>query len=100
MINTMSKLAAAGVIGAITLTAAAPAQSALICGAGTCTDTLTFGPTATEIIGGSVLFPLFDSTLGVMTGATVTFKATTDVKTGSSLKNNSGSPQSFSVKQV
>ncbi len=33
MINTMSKLAAAGVIGAITLTAAAPAQSALICGA-------------------------------------------------------------------
>jgi len=99
MINTMSKLAAAGVIGAITLTAAAPAQSALICGAGTCTDTVTFGPAATEIVGKSVLFPLFDSTLGVMTGATVTFKATTDVKSGSSLTNNSVTAQSFSVKQ-
>ena len=97
--NTMGKFAAAGLVGAVSLTAAAPAQSAFICAAGTCTDTITYGPSATEIVGKTVLFPLFDSNVGILTGATVTFTATAQVKAGSTLTNTSATPQSFKVKQ-
>lgn len=97
--NTMGKFAVAGLVGAVSLTAAPPAQSALICGAGTCTDTISYGPSATEIVGKTVLFPLFDSNVGILTGATVTFTATAQVKAGSTLTNTSATPQSFKVKQ-
>lgn len=94
-----SKAAAATVIGVVSLTAAQPAQSALICGAGTCTDTVTLGATPTELIGTTVLMPLFDSNVGTLTGATIVFKANEIIKTGSSVTNNAATPQDFKVAQ-
>lgn len=97
--NHVTKLAMASLIGTLGLTMAQPAQSALVCASGVCTDTVTLGPIPTEINGGTALFPLFDSNIGNLTGATITLTAESRIRTGSTLTNNAPQTQSFSVRQ-
>lgn len=85
--------------GAVAAGTAPSAQAALTCAAGVCTETLTLGPTPTEIVGGTLLFPLFDSNLGTLTSAQVTVRAESRIKAGSTLTNNATSAQTFRVRQ-
>lgn len=99
MLNRITGLALSGLVGAMGLGFAPAAQAALVCGGGVCTDTLIIGPQPTEIIGGTLLFPLFDSNIGTLNGALITITAEARVLPGSSLTNNATSPQSFRVRQ-
>lgn len=104
MVAKVSELLRAGLTGVMALSAVAAgtvpsAQAALTCVAGVCTETLTLGPTPTEIVGGALLFPLFDSNLGTLTSAQVTVRTEARIKPGSILTNNSSAVQTFRVRQ-
>lgn len=86
-------------VGAVVAASVPSAQAALTCAAGICTDTVTLGPTPTEIVNGTLLFPLFDSNLGTLTSAQVTVRVESRIKTGSSVTNNAAQPQSFRIRQ-
>lgn len=99
MLNRITGLALSGLLGAAALGTAPVAQAALVCGGGVCTDTVIVGPQPTELIGGTLLFPLFDSNLGTLNGALVTVTAEARILPGSQLTNYAATPQSFKVSQ-
>jgi len=104
MVGSVSALVRAGFLGLAAFSAVAAgtttaARAALTCAAGVCSETLTFGPTPTEIVGGTVLFPLFDSNLGTLTNAQVTVRTEARIKAGSAVTNNAASTQTFRVRQ-
>lgn len=99
MWSRISGLALVGLVGAAVYGGIAPAQAALVCGGGICTDTVTIGPQRTELSGATMLFPLFDSNIGILSGALVTVTAETRIMPGSSVTNNAATPQTFRVRQ-
>lgn len=99
MLNRITGLALSGLVGAMGLGVAPAAQAALVCGGGICTDTLIIGPQPTEIIGGTMLFPLFDSNIGTLNGALITITAEARILPGSFLTNTAATAQTFRVRQ-
>lgn len=99
MIDRIAGLALASLVGAMALGTAPAAQAALVCGGGVCTDTVTIGPQLTEMTGATVLFPLFDSNVGTLSGALVTVTAEARIVSGSTVTNNALTQQTFRVRE-
>jgi len=65
---------------------------------GLCTGRVVIDTTATELAT-SLLLPLFDSSLGTLTGAKLTFTTNVNILKSSTVTNNNATPQTFTASE-